>query len=38
VFPAALAIVVAAQTAILTLHNFRFWSAFATWFVRLPLT
>ena len=38
VFPVALAIVVAAQAAILTLHNFGFWAAFATWFVKLPLT
>ena len=38
VFPIALAIVVAAQGAILTLHNFGFWQAFATWFVKLPLT
>jgi len=38
VFPIALAIVVAAQAAILTLHNFGFWQAFGTWFVKLPLT
>jgi hypothetical protein len=38
VFPIALAIVVAGQAAILTLHNFAFWQAFGTWFVRLPLT
>ena len=38
VFPIALAIVVAAQAAILTLHNFGFWSAFGTWFVSLPLS
>jgi hypothetical protein len=38
VFPIALAVVVAAQAAILTLHNFGFWQAFGTWFVKLPLT
>ena len=38
VFAIALAVVVAAQAAILTLHNFGFWSAFGTWFVSLPLS
>jgi hypothetical protein len=38
VFPVALAIVVAGQTAILTLHRFAFWQAFGPWFVALPLS
>ena len=38
VFFTALAIVMAAQAAILTLHAFGFWQTFGTWFVKLPLT
>ena len=38
VFPVALAIVVAGQAAILTLHCFEFWQAFGPWFVARPLT
>jgi hypothetical protein len=38
VFLAALAIVVAGQTAILTLHRFEFWQVFGPWFVSLPLS
>jgi FtsH-binding integral membrane protein len=38
VFPVALAIVVAGQSAILTLHRFEFWQAFGPWFVALPLS
>ena len=38
VFPIALAIVVAGQAAILTLHNFAFWQAFGPWFVSQPLS
>ena len=38
VFPIALAIVVAGQAAILTLHRFEFWQAFGPWFVSLPLS
>ena len=38
VFPAALAIVIAGQVAILNLHRFGFWQAFGPWFVGLPLS
>jgi hypothetical protein len=38
VFPVALAVVVAGQAAILTLHTFGFWQTFGTWFVQVPLT
>jgi hypothetical protein len=38
VFPMALAIVVAGQAAILTLHRFGFWQAFGPWFVALPVS
>jgi hypothetical protein len=38
VFPVALAVVVAGQAAILNLHRFAVWQAFAPWFVSVPLS